>query len=129
MKIYLDNCALGRLFDDQSQPRIAAEALAIDTILRLVTDGQIEWCISAALREEINNNSDLVRRSDTLRLLTRATETLSLTHAIQVRSQALESQGFTRHDAQHVAFAEAAKVNALLTTDDRLNRLATRLAR
>ena len=42
MKIYLDACCLNRLTDDQSQSRIAEEAEAVERILRLLRDGEIE---------------------------------------------------------------------------------------
>ncbi len=129
MKIYLDNCALGRLFDDQSQPRVAAEALAVETVLQLVEGGSCEWLVSAVLHDEIGRNSNLVRRSDTLRLLSMAFASLTLTPSIEKRGQVLQSLGFKPFDAQHVAFAEASQADVLLTTDDRLIGLAARCNR
>lgn len=127
MKIYLDNCALGRLFDTQEQSRIAAEAAAIRSVVNRVVAGSYSWVGSEALREEISRNSDPVRRSDTLRLLSFATEILSHTTATRDRTQTLQRYGMKQFDAQHTAFAEAVRADALLTTDDRLVRLAARL--
>lgn len=129
MKIYLDNCALGRLFDEQSQPRITAETAAVDHVLNLVVAGRFQWSASEALREEIKKNSDAVRRSDTMRLLTFATDVLTHTASTRDRTHALQQYGFRHFDAQHVAFAEVAQADALLTTDDRLIRLSARCTR
>ena len=41
MKIYLDTCALNRLTDDQTQPRILAEAKALERILDMVSSGKV----------------------------------------------------------------------------------------
>jgi hypothetical protein len=49
LRIYLDGCCLNRLTDDQSQPRIRQEAVAVQAILRLVRDGEASWVSSAAL--------------------------------------------------------------------------------
>ena len=127
MKIYLDNCALGRLFDDQQQPRLRAEADAMRSVFSLVERGIVQWISSTALQTEIAQNSDTVRRRNTELLLARATETLHATSEIQARSVFLQSLGLTGVDAQHLAFAEAAAADALLTTDDRLIRRSARL--
>ncbi len=127
MKIYLDNCALGRLFDEDSQPRIRAEAAAMRNILRLVALGQAQWFSSTALEAEIAQNTNAVRRRSTQILLEGATRLLHSTPSIAARLAALQAVGFTHFDAQHLAFAEAAEADIFLTTDDRLIRKARRL--
>ena len=62
MRIYLDTCCLNRLTDDQSQPRIAEEAEAVEQILRLLRAKTIEWLSSAAVEAETSANPDLERR-------------------------------------------------------------------
>ena len=42
MRVYLDACALNRLSDDQSQPRIRAESEAVQQILSLRMLGKVE---------------------------------------------------------------------------------------
>ncbi len=120
MKIYLDNCALGRLTDEQSQPRIRAEREAVLSCFLLVQQGQLEWVASQALVEEIRRSREPVRRDQALGLLTTATVTLAYSVDVVGRAANLEQLGFGRYDALHLAFAETAGVNALLTTDDRL---------
>ena len=59
-------------------------------------------------------------------MLRRAHETI-LAGAIKIaRSEALESLGFKHYDALHIACAESGGADVLLTTDDRMVRLAKR---
>lgn len=62
MKVYLDACSVNRLTDDQSQPRIREEADAIESTLRRICAGELEWASSEALIEGINRNPRLERR-------------------------------------------------------------------
>jgi hypothetical protein len=57
MKIYLDTCALNRLTDDQTQPRILAEAKALERILDMVSSGKVRWISSSAVRAELHRKS------------------------------------------------------------------------
>lgn len=63
MRVYFDACCLNRLTDDQTQPRIAEEAEAVEQILRLLRGNTIEWLSSAALEAETSNCPD-PERSD-----------------------------------------------------------------
>jgi predicted nucleic acid-binding protein len=124
MTIYLDTCALNRLTDDHSQLRIRLEAEAMVRILDLVAAGRLFWSASTILQFEINRNSDPIRRIDTLKLLSNASEILAPTpNAIQ-RATDLISDGLTFLDALHLALAEARGIDWLITTDDRLLRQA-----
>lgn len=51
-KIYLDVCALNRLTDDQSQPRIRSEAEAVEKVFYLAWKGEAEWVASIVLEAE-----------------------------------------------------------------------------
>jgi hypothetical protein len=75
----LDACCLNRLTDDQSQPRIAEEADAVEQILRLLRAKTIEWLSSTALKAETNNNPDAERRYEVEVLLSLATNTIRWT--------------------------------------------------
>ena len=128
MRVYLDACALSRLTDDQSQPRIHAEAEAVEQVLRLVSLGHLEWVASVALRMELSRNPDSGRRHDALALLSYAGAFAALSSAAIVRASNLETLGCGTFDALHLACAEEAGADALLTTDDRFIRQAARLA-
>ncbi len=62
---------------------------------------------------------------DRIRKLLRVAENkIILTDEIDKRSQEIEKLGFGLYDSFHIACAETAKVDVLLTTDDRLLKKA-----
>ena len=126
MRIYLDACCLNRLTDDQSQPRVAAEADAVEQIFRLLRANKIEWLSSTALRAETSNNPDVDRRYEVELLLSLATETIPLDNQIIQRASELEAFGYGAFDALHLSTAEAGMAAVLPTTDDRFIKRAAR---
>lgn len=91
MGIYLDACCLNRLTDDQSQPRIAQEAEAVEQILRLLRAKTIEWFSSTVLEAETHNNPDAERRYEVEVLLLLATRTIRLDSQMIHRAKELEA--------------------------------------
>ncbi len=126
MKIYLDACCFSRLTDDQSQVRIREEAEAIEQILGLVRLGAVELISSEALRHEIRRNPSEERRVECEALVSLAIATVEMDENVVDRANELEAAGYGAYDAFHVASAESARVGVLLSTDDRLLKLAAR---
>jgi predicted nucleic acid-binding protein len=126
VRIYLDACCLNRLTDDQSQPRIAEEAEAVEQILRLLRAKTIEWLSSTALKAETSNNPDAERRYEVEVLLSLAADTIPLDSQVIQRAMELEAVGYGAFDALHLATAEAGIAEVLLTTDDRFIKRAGR---
>ena len=122
----MDACCLNRLTDDQSQPRIAEEAEAVEKVLRLLRAKTIQWLSSAALEAETGNNPDAERRYEVEVLLLLATNTIRLDSQIIQRAQQLEALGYGAFDALHLSTAEAGNAEILLTTDDRFLKRAAR---
>ncbi len=123
MRIYLDNCALGRLTDDQTQQRIREEADAVQQVFRSIEAGMHEWVISPALQDEAEQNHRYPeRRQDALDLLRRATIIQPLTSEVAVTAAGYQQDGLGLYDALHLAAALAASCGVLLTTDDRFLR-------
>ena len=125
-KIYLDTCCLDRLFDPQIQERIRQETGAVNTVLSHVDAGHWHWIASSVLEFEIVQNPDLEQRANLEDLLRLAYETVLVGTTEIARSDYLESLGFKRFDALHIACAESGGADVLLTTDDRMVRLAKR---
>lgn len=123
-KIYLDVCCLNRLFDNWSQPRIRLEAEAIVAILERVQ--ATDWLLisSTALVSEIAQTPEMTRRQQVMDLLAAASIETKVTLEHIRRAAHLQSLGFKAFDALHIACAEAAKADVLITTDDRLRRRA-----
>ncbi len=122
--IYIDTCALNRLTDDQSQPRVRLEADAMARIFDLVAAGRLIWLASTVLQFEINRNPDPVRREDNLKLLSNATNTFAPDRTTLERATSLAADGLTYFDALHLAIAEDHGADWLITTDDRFLNLA-----
>jgi predicted nucleic acid-binding protein len=126
MKIYLDACCLNRLTDDQNHPRIREEAGAVERVFKLVRDGTVQWISSNVLADEIDKNPDLERKLGNVALLAFTSQVIEENDRIAQRAEALHRVGYGVFDALHLACAEAARVDVLLTTDDRFIRRAAR---
>jgi predicted nucleic acid-binding protein len=126
VKIYLDVSCLNRPFDDQSQTRIRLEAEATTMILEKCGRGEWQQISSEMVDIEIDAMPDTDRRARVRLLLPQEKARLKLTDEIFTRAEALESMGFKRADAVHVAAAEFQSADVLLSCDDRMCRLARR---
>lgn len=127
MRVYLDNCCLSRPFDDQTQVRVRTEAEAILAVLQRVRRGEWTMIGSDALDDEISAIRDPVRRGRTRRLASHASEHVPADADRMRRGKLLEAMGFRGYDSLHIACAEAAGADVLLTTDDAFVRRARRL--
>jgi predicted nucleic acid-binding protein len=127
-RIYLDVCCLNRPFDDQTQERIRLEAEAVLLVLGHLRAGDWRWLTSEAVSTEIDRAPDTGRRAR-LRMLTGdAHEVVSIGAAEAERARELLALGFRALDALHLSCAESGGAEVFLTTDDRLLRLAARVA-
>lgn len=122
--IYLDVCCLNRPFDDWSYERNRLEGEAIINILKQVKSGSSKLISSEAIEAELMRMTNLDKLKEIRQLLTLADYQIILNEAINQRSQELEKLGFDLYDSFHVACAESAKIDVLLTTDDRLLKKA-----
>ena len=126
MKIYFDACALNRLTDDPDQLRVRTEAEAVVEIVRLISEGFVQWSASKVLMTELVQNPDETKLREAMGLLDRAGPLTPLSDTAAERARTLASLGYGLFDALHLACAEEATVDALLTTDDRFIRKAAR---
>ncbi|MCX6690360.1 MAG: PIN domain-containing protein [Methanoregula sp.] len=121
MKIYLDVCCLYRLFDNHSDTRVRLEAEAVLAILKRCS---LDWELvtSSAVLYEIGLISDPGKRSQALRLIQRARETIRVDDILLSRAEEFENLGVMGMDAVHIACTEKAGA-VLLTTDDDLVKI------
>lgn len=127
LSIYFDVCCLNRPFDDQSQERIRLEAVAVDEILRLVELNEWVSVSSEAVQDEIDGDPSLSRRARVQEHADLARHFVVVEIEQLARAAELQNLGFGPFDALHIACAERAAVDVLLTTDDRMLRLALRV--
>lgn len=128
MIIYLDNCCYNRPFDDQTQERIHLESETILTILKM---GQMKRVIivgSEILELEINRMPDENKKRKVLDLYKAADMRILYTDKIKKRSEEIISVSKIRtFDSLHIAAAEEANANVLLTTDDKFEKMSEKL--
>ena len=127
MKIYLDVCCLNRPFDDQTQARVRLEAQAVLAILDRVSEGKWEWVSSEAVDLEISKAPDKEQGDRVHFLMGVISRTASIEDREAKRARQLEALGFHAFDVLHIACAESAQVDVLLTTDDRFLGVARRV--
>ncbi len=129
MRVYMDVSCLNRPFDDQRQDRIHLESEAVALIFQRSDGG--EWAhVSSRMAEiEIEAMVDDERRRRVLALLPEPRNRVALTAGVVRRAANLIELGFKPADATHLAAAEAARADVMLTCDDRLLRRARRVRR
>ncbi len=126
MRIYLDVCCLNRPYDDQTQDRIRLEAEAVLLILRRFRTQDWKWVTSEAVEFEVDRMPDSSRRAKVRRLIAAADSRIAVDGSLKTRQATIQTLGFTPLDALHLSCAEAGAVDVLLSTDDKLVRLALR---
>ncbi|NEO40012.1 MAG: PIN domain-containing protein [Moorea sp. SIOASIH] len=122
--IYLDVCCLNRPFDDWRQDRIRLEGQTILDIFQRFYSEEWKLVSSEAIEAELKRMVNLDKLDRIRKLLQVAENKIILTDEIDTRSQEIEKLGFGLYDSFHIACAETAKVDVLLTTDDRLLKKA-----
>ena len=120
--VYLDTSVYNRPFDDQSQPRIWLETLAVSIILQMLEEGAVELVSSTVVAYETSRNPDEMRRRWVQQIAEKASLIQRVNDDVKQRAQELERHGLKALDALHIAVAEAAQVNCFVTCDDRLIR-------
>lgn len=128
LKLYLDNCCYNRPFDDQTQERIHLESEAILTIFQRGQEGIYKIVGSSILELEMERMKDVVKKQRVKDLYKVAVIHVYYTEEIKKRSQEIMKLSKIRtFDSLHLAAAEEVKADVMLTTDDKLERMAEKL--
>ena len=93
MKIYLDTSVYNRAFDDQTQPRIWLETLALALILQLVEADEVTLVNSSVLEFENSKNPFSLRQAWMARCLEQATDYQRVDASIREHAETLEGYG------------------------------------
>ena len=128
MIIYLDNCCYNRPFDDQTQERIHLESEAILMILQRRQAGIYRVVGSNILELEMERMHDAAKKQKVKELYKAADLHINYTENIKKRSKEIMVLSKIRtFDSLHIAAAEEAKAYVMLTTDDKLEKMAEKL--
>jgi len=125
--LYLDLNCFNRPFDDQNQARIAQETAAVFAVLQRITYGVDRLVWSDILTFENAQHPLVDRRVEIAQWAHRAVRHIAVTPTIAARAHVLASTGFRALDAAHLACAEAAICDRVLTCDDQMLRTARRV--
>jgi len=119
-RVCLDNCCNSRLFDDDTSLKVKAQADAIRRIIRnRINGGYIIIGSFAAETEMAQIPDDEKRREAEQNYKESIDETVKFSAQIITRARKLELMGLKAMDARHLAAAEAAKADYLLTVDEK----------
>jgi predicted nucleic acid-binding protein len=124
MRIYLDTCTIQRPVDISQEARVQREAEAVLDVVELIEARKIELVSSAVLRVEHDRNRHPMRRVFTERVLSLASEELSILPEVEQRAESYLGFGLKGDDAMHLACAVQAGVDFFCTCDDRFLRRA-----
>lgn len=122
----MNTSALNRPFDDQAIERVRLEAEAVSSLVSAIEEGRLELVGSDYLDFEVSQNPDLERARRVGSILRICHDRVRMSAEVAARARDLEQAGLRGLDALHVAAAEAAHADLLVTTDDRMIRRVTR---
>jgi predicted nucleic acid-binding protein len=127
MIIYLDTCCYGRRFDAPPNAKTRAEAKAVKAILKKCKTGGHRIIGSEALIAEFVDIADDAKRNDIEAFYyTAITDEVEITDNCRNRAATLTATtSLGKMDAAHLAIAEAAGVDFLLTVDKAFARICT----
>lgn len=117
MRVYLDNCCYNRPFDDQSSLNVMLETFAKLRVQELMRSGVIEYVWSDMLVYEVSKNPFRDRQRRFLEWIPNAAIYVRTSDEVVARARDFEAMGLKHKDSVHVASAERAQCDWLLTTD------------
>ena len=116
----MDTSLYNRPFDDQTQPRIWLETMALTMILQLIESQQIDLVTSSVVGFENDRNPFPDRKEWVGSCLKLSGHSVVLSTSIRKKALTLEKQGINPVDALHLACGEAGEADFFLTCDDRV---------
>jgi len=122
MRLYLDNCALNRPFDNQGHIRIRLEAEAKLYIQGRIKDGTIDLVWSYILDIENNQNPFEEKKNAIAKWKRLSVIDIEESEALKEKAKSLVAAGIKPKDALHVSAAIEGKADCFVTTDDKLLR-------
>jgi hypothetical protein len=116
-----------RPFDDQSQPRIHLETLAVSLIMDSFRTGDWWWVAGEVLLMEVLADRNQYRRTKVLQWLGDVKEWVDFSRPDDKKMEMLVRHGIGEWDAEHLVTALIAKCDYFVSTDRDLLVRAARL--
>jgi len=120
MKVYLDNCAYNRPFDDQRDIVVHIETMAKLVIQQMVKDNKLELLWSDVLDYENNDNPFEERRVKIAEWESYASGKIEISDAIIEQAKAYIKVGLRQKDAAHIACAVYGGGDYFITVDKKI---------
>jgi predicted nucleic acid-binding protein len=124
IKLYFDTCCYSRWQDDQTSAQIVAETRAIEGIINICHIVGHIIVGSPVVVSELLKNTDIQERDADIALFWETIDSYIRPSTTDfARAQAFRAAGLKRKDSRHLAVAEAAGVDVLLTVDNGFLRM------
>ena len=120
MRVYLDNCAYNRPFDDQRNIIIRIETEAKLAIQQMIKDKALTLIWSDVLDYENNDNPFEERRIKIAEWESLASDIVYMNDEIIGRARIYMALGLRQKDAAHLSCAVYGKVNYFITVDRKI---------
>jgi predicted nucleic acid-binding protein len=119
-RVYLDNCAYNRPYDNQNNINIRLESEAKLFIQEKIKDNQIDLVWSSMNSYENNDNPSPEKRERIIAWKNIAVEYCRLNKSILKKAEELQSQNLRAKDALHIAAAIYSQCVYFITTDKKI---------
>jgi len=120
IRVYLDNCAYNRPYDNQNNINVRLESEAKLFIQEKIKDNQIDLVWSSMNSYENNDNPSPEKRERITAWKNIAVEYCKLNENILKKAEELQSQNLRAKDAIHIAAAVYSRCGYFITTDRKI---------
>jgi predicted nucleic acid-binding protein len=120
IRIYLDNCAYNRPYDDQTQPKVTIETLAKLHIQELALKREIDIVWSYILKFENSRNVFTAKRAAIAQWEKISAYFVQKSDSVTTLARQIEASGIKPADSLHIACAIIAKCDYMVTVDKRI---------
>ena len=120
IRVYLDNCAYNRPYDDQTQPKVTLETLAKLHIQELALKREIDIVWSYILKFENSRNLFTAKREAIAQWEKISASFVQKSDSVTALARQIEATGIRPADSLHIACAISAQCDYMVTVDKRI---------
>ena len=120
MRVYLDNCAYNRPFDDQKNIIIRIETEAKLVIQQMIKDNELALIWSDVLDYENNDNPFEERRDKIAEWEAIASGRVEMNDEVYEKARSYMENGLKQKDAAHIACAVCGRGDYFITVDKKI---------